>query len=93
MKSVALEAGPYNINVNNVCPGIVDGPRFENTLQIKARRLGKTIEEVRRESAAEYALRRFSTPEDVANVIAFLCSEKSRQITGQDISVDGGWVI
>jgi 3-oxoacyl-[acyl-carrier protein] reductase len=48
---------------------------------------------VRRESAAEYALRRFSTPEDVANVIAFLCSEKSRQITGQDIAVDGGWVI
>jgi 3-oxoacyl-[acyl-carrier protein] reductase len=92
-KSVALEAGPYNINVNNVCPGIVDGPRVENTLQIKARRLGKTIEEVRRESAAEYALRRFSTPEDVANVIAFLCSEKSRQITGQDIAVDGGWVI
>jgi NAD(P)-dependent dehydrogenase (short-subunit alcohol dehydrogenase family) len=93
MKSVALEAGPYNINVNNVCPGIVDGPRVENTLEVKARRLGKTIEEVRRESAAEYALRRFSTPEDVANVIAFLCSEKSRQITGQDIAVDGGWVI
>jgi NAD(P)-dependent dehydrogenase (short-subunit alcohol dehydrogenase family) len=93
MKSVALEAGPYNINVNNVCPGIVDGPRVENTLEVKARRLGKTIEEVRRDSAAEYALRRFSTPEDVANVIAFLCSEKSRQITGQDIAVDGGWVI
>jgi NAD(P)-dependent dehydrogenase (short-subunit alcohol dehydrogenase family) len=93
MKGVALEAGPYNINVNNVCPGIVDGPRFENTLQVKARKLGKTIEQVRQESAAEYALRRFSTSEDVANVIAFLCSEKSRQITGQDIAVDGGWVI
>jgi NAD(P)-dependent dehydrogenase (short-subunit alcohol dehydrogenase family) len=93
MKSVALEAGPYNINVNNVCPGIVEGPRFENTLRLKSQRLGKTIEEVRAESAAEYALRRFSTAEDVANVVVFLCSEKSRQITGQDIAVDGGWVI
>jgi 3-oxoacyl-[acyl-carrier protein] reductase len=93
MKSVALEAGPYNINVNNVCPGIVEGPRFANTLRVKAERLGKTVEEVREESAAEYALRRFSTAEDVANVVVFLCSEKSRQITGQDIAVDGGWVI
>jgi 3-oxoacyl-[acyl-carrier protein] reductase len=93
MKSVALEAGPYNINVNNVCPGIVEGPRVENTLRIKAERLGKTVEEVREESAAEYALRRFSTAEDVANVVMFLCSEKSRQITGQDIAVDGGWVV
>jgi NAD(P)-dependent dehydrogenase (short-subunit alcohol dehydrogenase family) len=93
MKSAALEAGPYNINVNNVCPGIVEGPRFENTLKVKSRRLGKTTEEVRRESAEEYALRRFSTAEDVANVIAFLCSDKARQITGQDIAVDGGWVI
>jgi NAD(P)-dependent dehydrogenase (short-subunit alcohol dehydrogenase family) len=92
-KSVALEAGPYNINVNSVCPGIVEGPRFENTLHVKAQRLGKTVAEVREESAAEYALRRFSTAEDVANVVAFLCSEKSRQITGQDIAVDGGWVI
>src|SRR5215831_13677302 len=53
-KSVALEAGPYNINVNNVCPGIVEGPRFANTLRVKAERLGKTVEEVREESAAEY---------------------------------------
>jgi NAD(P)-dependent dehydrogenase (short-subunit alcohol dehydrogenase family) len=92
-KSVALEAGPYNINVNSVCPGIVEGPRFENTLKVKAERLGRTVAEVREESAEEYALRRFSTAEDVANVVAFLCSEKARQITGQDIAVDGGWVI
>jgi 3-oxoacyl-[acyl-carrier protein] reductase len=90
-KCIALEAGPYNINVNNVCPGIVEGPRFANTLRIKAEKYGKTIDEVREDSAAEYALRRLSTGQDVANVVAFLCSEKARQITGQDIAVDGGW--
>ncbi len=92
-KSAALEAGPYNVNVNNVCPGIVEGPRFDNTCRVKAAKLGKTVEEVRADSAADYALRRLSTAQDVANVVAFLCSDKSRQITGQDIAVDGGWVI
>jgi 3-oxoacyl-[acyl-carrier protein] reductase len=92
-KSVALEAGSCNINVNNVCPGIVEGARVENTFRIKSERSGKSIEQVRKASEAEYALRRFSTPQDVANVIAFLCSDKSRQITGQDIAVDGGWAI
>jgi 3-oxoacyl-[acyl-carrier protein] reductase len=92
-KSVALEAGPYNINVNDVCPGIVEGPRVDNTFRIKSERSGKTVDQVRKESAAEYALRRFSTPQDVAEVIAFLCSDKSRQITGQDIAVDGGWAM
>ena len=92
-KSVALEVGPCNINVNNVCPGIVEGPRVENTFRIKSQRAGKPIDQVRKESEAEYALRRFSTAQDVANVIAFLCTDKSRQITGQDIAVDGGWAI
>jgi NAD(P)-dependent dehydrogenase (short-subunit alcohol dehydrogenase family) len=92
-KSVALEAGPYNININDVCPGIVEGARVDNTFRIKSQRLGKTVDQVREESAVEYALRRFSTPRDVANVIVFLCSDKSRQITGQDIAVDGGWAM
>jgi NAD(P)-dependent dehydrogenase (short-subunit alcohol dehydrogenase family) len=92
-KSVALEAGPYNINVNDVCPGIVEGPRVNNTFRVKSQRSGKTVDQVRRESEAEYALRRFSTPQDVAEVIAFLCSDRSRQITGQDIAVDGGWAM
>ena len=92
-KAFALEAGTYNINVNDVCPGIVEGPRFENTCRVKAARSGKTMEQVKRDSAAEYALRRLSTVQDVANLVAFLCSEKSRQITGQDVPVDGGWVI
>jgi 3-oxoacyl-[acyl-carrier protein] reductase len=92
-KSVALEAGPYNINVNDVCPGIVEGPRVEHTFRVKSQQSGKLIDQVRAESAAEYALRRFSTAQDVANVVAFLCSDKARQITGQDIAVDGGWAM
>src|SRR5258708_7088927 len=46
-KSVALEAGPYNINVNDVCPGIVEGPRVDNTFPIKTQLSRKTIDPVR----------------------------------------------
>jgi 3-oxoacyl-[acyl-carrier protein] reductase len=92
-KSTALEVGPYNINVNTVCPGMVDGPRFERVCRENAKRLGITAEEARQRHEAEYALRRISTGEDVANAVIFLASERSRQITGQDLAIDGGWVI
>jgi NAD(P)-dependent dehydrogenase (short-subunit alcohol dehydrogenase family) len=92
-KAFALELGPYNINVNNVCPGMVEGPRFRKVCEEMAKRLGITIEEAMRKHAEEYALKRVSTDEDVANAVLFFASDVSRQITGQDIAVDGGWVI
>jgi len=92
-KAFALELGPYGINVNNVCPGMVDGPRFRKVCEEMAKRLGISIEEAMRKHAEEYALKRVSTDQDVANAVLFYASDASRQITGQDIAVDGGWVI
>ena len=92
-KAFALELGPYNINVNNVCPGMVDGPRFRKVCEEMAKRLGTSVDEAMRKHAEEYALKRVSTDEDVANAVLFFASDASRQITGQDIAVDGGWVI
>jgi len=92
-KSFALEAGPHNVNVNAVCPGMVEGPRFLKVCGEMAERLGISLEEAKARHAEEYALKRISTGEDVANAVIFLASEKARQITGQDIAVDGGWVI
>jgi 3-oxoacyl-[acyl-carrier protein] reductase len=92
-KSIALEAGPFNINVNTVCPGMVEGPRFDRVCRQNAKRLGIPVEEARHRHAEEYALRRISTGEDVANAVVFLASERARQITGQDLAIDGGWVI
>lgn len=92
-KAFALELGPYNVNVNNVCPGMVDGPRFRKVCEEMAKRLGIGVDEAMRKHAEEYALRRVSTDEDVASAVLFFASDVSRQITGQDIAVDGGWVI
>ena len=91
-KSFALEAGPYNINVNNVAPGMVDGPRFrEKVCRNMALKLGISEEEAARRHAEDYALKRVSTDQDVANACLFLASDVSRQITGVDLPVDGGW--
>ncbi|CAN5579507.1 3-oxoacyl-ACP reductase FabG [soil metagenome] len=91
-KSFALEAGPYNINVNNVAPGMVDGPRFrEKVCANMAEKLGITLEEAMTRHAADYALRRVSTDADIANACLFMASEVSRQLTGVDLPVDGGW--
>ena len=93
VKAFALELGPYNVNVNNVAPGMVDGPRFRSVCEKMSKRLGITLEEAMRKHAEEYALKRVSTDEDVANAVLFFASDVSKQITGQDIAVDGGWVI
>ena len=92
-KSFALEAGPFNVNVNSVCPGMVKGPRFASVCAEMAERLGITVDEAEARHAEDYALARISTPEDVADAVVFLASDKSRQVTGLDLPVDGGWVI
>jgi 3-oxoacyl-[acyl-carrier protein] reductase len=93
-KSFALEVGQYNINVNCVAPGMVDGPRFRDKVCADmAKRYGITIEEAAERHAAEYALKRITVDRDVANACLFLSSDVSRQITGVDLPVDGGWAM
>ncbi len=91
-KSFALELGAHNINVNCVAPGMVDGPRFRDKVcRNMAEKHGISEEEAARRHAEDYALKRISTDADVANACLFLASDVSRQITGVDLPVDGGW--
>lgn len=93
-KSFALEVGQHNINVNCVAPGMVDGPRFrEKVCANMAAKLNITVEEAMERHAADYALRRVTQDEDVANACLFLASDVSRQLTGIDLPVDGGWAM
>ena len=92
VKSFALELGPHNINVNTVAPGMVDGSRFRDKVcRNMALRLNISEEDAARRHAEDYALKRVSTDADVANACLFLASDVSRQITGVDLPVDGGW--
>ena len=93
-KSFALEVGASNINVNYVAPGMVDGPRFRDKVCADmAARLGISVEEAARRHAEDYALKRITTDRDVANACLFLASDVSRQLTGVDLPVDGGWAM
>ena len=92
-RTVALEAGPYNVNVNAVHPGIVGGDRMDKLCREKARRRGPgwTPERVYQEYIDEMALRRVTTAQDIADTVCFLASDDSKNMTGQSITVDGGW--
>jgi len=85
-RTAAIELGPYNINVNAVAPGFVD---TEMTRQTAARR-GIDPEEYKAMRAKNIPLGRVGVPRDIANVIAFLCSEEASFVSGQIIYAKGG---
>jgi 3-oxoacyl-[acyl-carrier protein] reductase len=85
-RTLAIELGRYNINVNAVAPGFVETRMTEAT----AERMGVSWEDFKKAAADNTPLRRTGKPEDIASVIAFLCSEDASFVTGQTIYVRGG---
>jgi 3-oxoacyl-[acyl-carrier protein] reductase len=81
-KTLARELGKFNVNVNVIAPGMV---MTEMAKGIGSEFLKKALEET--------VLGRFATPEDVARLVVFLCSDASRHITGEVIKIDGGQYI
>jgi NAD(P)-dependent dehydrogenase (short-subunit alcohol dehydrogenase family) len=80
-KAIAVEYGQYNIRCNCVAPSTIRSPLLEPYLQDEGAK--KVLE-------SSFPLKRIGEPEDVANAILFLCSDKSKWITGTVMEVDGG---
>ncbi|MFE3837449.1 SDR family oxidoreductase [Pseudogemmobacter sonorensis] len=91
MRSLAIECGPHNINANSVCPGYVLGARSAAGMAAIAEGRGIAPEEVRAELEGKTLLGRLSTEADIAGAVLFLSGPRARNITGQDLVVDGGW--
>lgn len=85
-RTLAIELGPFGVNVNAVAPGFVETRMTRQT----AERMGVDFEAFKVGAASQIPLRRIGRPEDIASVIAFLCSEDSSFISGQTIYVRGG---
>jgi 3-oxoacyl-[acyl-carrier protein] reductase len=85
-RTLAIELGPFNINVNAVAPGFIETRMTRAT----AERLGVDFEAFKVGAASQIPLRRVGQPEDVANVIGFLCSDEAGFVSGQTLYVRGG---
>ncbi|WP_337861039.1 SDR family oxidoreductase [Ferroplasma sp.] len=89
-KTLSIELGKYNINVNSISQGYFYTERLKNIFERKAKISGDKIENIEEQFRKEIPLGRFGKPEEVGNLVAFLCSGLSSYITGTNISVDGG---
>ncbi len=91
-KTIALETATFGITVNCISPGYVWTPLVEKQIPdtMKARNMTKdqVINDV---LLAAQPTKQFVTPDEVAGIAVFLCSDTAKQITGANISVDGGW--
>jgi 3-oxoacyl-[acyl-carrier protein] reductase len=81
-KTVAKELGKYRVNVNAVAPGMIETDMTQALTQ-----------DTKRQSLSEIVLGRFGQPEDVANAVVFLVSDRAKHITGEVIKIDGGQYI
>ena len=89
-QSLAVEAGPDNVRVNCIQPGIVEGERIDRIVAAKAGQLGLSPEKVLAQMVEGIALKSTVTAQDIANTALFLASDAGRHISGQAISVCGG---
>lgn len=80
-KSAAKELSPMGIRVNAVAPGIIKTERFEELYEVSGEKIDQRISRI--------ALGRLGTPQDVANAVAFLASDRASYISGQILGVDG----
>jgi NAD(P)-dependent dehydrogenase (short-subunit alcohol dehydrogenase family) len=92
-RSLAAEVGDYNINVNAVCPGSVEGPRINRVFERYAEDREATPEAVKQSEIEKSARSELVTPESVSQLVAMLCSKESSQMTGQDINISAGKVM
>jgi len=91
-KTLASELGPHGILVNNVCPGYTRTERLAELADVRARAAGTTPEEFLAALARDIPLGRIAEPDELASVVAFLCSERASYVTGGTLAVDGGAV-
>lgn len=88
-KTWAIELAQDGIRVNVVLPGTVDGPRLRGVIAAKAELVGRSVEEMTETYQGLSMLRRFLSPEDIANTVLFTASDLAGNVTRQVLAVDG----
>jgi NAD(P)-dependent dehydrogenase (short-subunit alcohol dehydrogenase family) len=87
-KVMALECAKYGIRVNRLCPGAIETPMLEREVNLES-----SPDEARGRFIANHPIGRLGKPEEIAQAVLFLASDRSSFITGETLVVDGGYVI
>lgn len=90
LKTLTRELAKDRIRVNGLAPGAIATERLVELHRIRAEREGRRLEDVQAEETRQIPLGRFGTPEEIADVIAFLVSPRASYLTGMILQVDGG---
>jgi len=90
LKSLSVEFGQYNITFNNVAPGYTATERLNELAGTRALAANMSIGQIHEQWSEEIPLRRLARPEEVADAIVWLASDRASYVTGQTILVDGG---
>jgi NAD(P)-dependent dehydrogenase (short-subunit alcohol dehydrogenase family) len=88
-KSLAIEVGRWNIRVNAICPGAVEGNRMDRVIAAESRTSGRSQAAIRADYTKGVSLNRFVRPQEIAALALFLASPAAAMISGQAIAVDG----
>lgn len=88
-KSLAIELGPEQIRVNAICPGAVEGDRINRVIAAKADAQGVSFDEMYQTYASVASMKTLINPQDIANMMLFICSDAGRLVSGQVLGVDG----
>lgn len=89
-RSEAIDLARYGIRAVAVCPGSVDTALIDGQIRTTAAGLGADPATLRRDWEAQYPTGRFSAPDEIADLVLFLCSDRARNITGTGVVIDGG---
>jgi len=90
-KTTALDYASFNIRANAVCPGTIETPLYHNAIDNYCQKSGANKADVHREEEALQPLNRLGQPEEVAELVLFLASDKAKFITGSLQVIDGGY--
>lgn len=92
-RTLAFELGDDDVTVNAICPGATRGPRIDDVIERQAEARDLSFAEAKREVfTGDTALGRLADPDDVAEMVVVLASDRARNVTAQDVNVDGGTV-